>query len=419
MTRTAAALVASDGGNETNNVKPKRRRINKSVLHRRIDLIERSLNVFGSDVREQLLALRRDTFYDASRRPGTEEAAAKAKKRRGHRGGQRVQRSKRGGVAAVAASAERGVVASGDAKDGHDTTQTNPSPNPATQRKDPNPKTNPESVVAGVEWTHPREMKLGQRRRLKTEKTGERKTAEEQKQVGWRRRLKAVEWRACKAEDEVKQLRRANEEMKKAVAAGGQVEVVDPTLKGAAPEVINFCLQSDVEAQKGQLRELRVQHKELQAKTEQLQQRLTQEGVFLAAARERVQKAEQRLTAVQASDQQKLQQQQEQIAQLGHQLKMQMTTPQPCELQSRVPIVYGNVGAGTMSAQPSPPMKKTKAPPAAPKIKKKWAEPKIKEKTVIVRVGGKQRTQVRVWVDGNNWVDKPLAGEVQETVFHD
>jgi len=411
MTRTAAALVASDGGNETNNVKPKRRRINKSVLHRRIDLIERSLNVFGSDVREQLLALRRDTFYDASRRPDTEEAAAKAKKRRGHRGGQRVQRSKRGGVAAVAASAERGVLASGDAKpDGHNTTPTNPETNPATQRNDPNPKTNPESVVAGVEWAPPRDMKLGQRRRLKTEKSREQKAlAEEQKQVGWRRRIKAVEWRACKAEDEVKQLRMENEELKKAVAAGGQQEVKDSTLKGAAPEVINFCLQSDLEVRNGQLRELRVQHKELQAKTEQLQQRLTQEGVFLAAARERVQEAEQRLTAVQASEQQKLQRQERQIEQLVKQVQEQAEGAQSreqelsevrAELQSRAPATYGNTTASAVTNRPSPLVKRV---PAAKKIK----VPAAKKIPASVK-----KAREVVLVDGK-WL------EVQETVFPD
>jgi len=181
-------------------------------------------------------------------------------------------------------------------------------------------------------------MKLGQRRILKTEKTGERKMAEEQKQVGWRRRLKAVEWRACKAEDEVKQLHRENEVLRKAVVAGGQAEVVDMTLKGAAPEVINFCLQSDVEAQKGQLRELRAQHKELQAETEQLQQRLRQETGLLAAAQERVEQLVEQL--------------QEQAE--GAQSREQELSQVRAELQSRVSIVNGGSSASAVCAGPNP-----------------------------------------------------------------
>ena len=207
-------------------------------------------------------------------------------------------------------------------------------------------------------------MKLGQSRRLKTEKSREQKAlVEEQKQIGWRRRIKAVEWRACKAEDEVKQLRMENEELKKAVAAGGQPEVTDPTLKGADPEVIIFCLQADVDVQKGQLRELHAHHKELQAGTEQLQQRLRQETVLLAAAQERVQEAEQRRAAVQVGGQQKLQRQEQQIEQLVKQLQEQAEGAQSreqelsqvrAELQSRVSIVNGGSSASAVCAGPNP-----------------------------------------------------------------
>ena len=61
---------------------------------------------------------------------------------------------------------------------------------------------------------------------------------------------------------------------------------------------------------------------------------MTQERVFLAAARERVQEAEQRLTAVQAGGRQKLQQQQEQIAQLEQQLQEEATKARQCEWET-------------------------------------------------------------------------------------
>ena len=392
MTMAAAAAVTNDDVLKQSLAQRRRRRPNLSKLHRRIDLIERALDVHASSIREQLKGLRRETFYDDSTRPDFAEAAEKAKKRRRQRGGQRVQRTKRR-RAAVAKERERGVAASGDAKpDGHNTTPTNPETNPTTQRNDPNPKTNPESVVARVEWAHPRDMKLGQRRRPKTEKSREQKAlAEEQKQVGWRRRIKAVEWRACKAEDEVKQLRMENEELKKAVAAGGQQEVKDSTLKGAAPEVINFCLQADVGVRDCQLRELRAQHKQLQEKTERLGQRLGQETAALDVARRQVQDAREQLAAVRAGAEriqeagaEQEPQQEGRIAQLEEQLQehaadlkaaeddvdlyrdraerngaeLKRVKAELCqvraELQSRNPITNGSTGVSAVSERLSP-----------------------------------------------------------------
>jgi len=402
-------VAAATASNDTNDMKTKRRRINKSVVHRRLDDIERALDVFGDGVRDHLQRLRHDTFYDGSKRPDVATAAAKAEKRRGRRGGQRVQRAKRGQVAAVAANRERGVVASGDASpSGVNNVKTDPT-NPEKKTEDPNPDPNPKHVVAGVEWVHPREMKLGQRRRLKTDKTEDTKTRDTTKEMGWRKRIKAVEWRACKAEDEVKRLKMENAELAKAVAAGGQPQVTDSTLKGATPEVINFCLQADVGVRDCQLRELRVQYKELQAKMERLEQRLGQETELLVREKERVEEMQQRLAAGQASEQQKLQRHERQIEQLVKQVQEQAEGVQSreqelsevrAELQSRAPATYGNTTASAVTNRPSPLVKRV---PAAKKIKVPVARK--------IPASAKKAREV-VLVDGK-WL------EVQETVFRD
>jgi len=308
-------VAAATASNDTNDMKTKRRRINKSVVHRRLDDIERALDVFGDGVRDHLQRLRHDTFYDGSKRPDVATAATKAEKRRGRRGGQRVHRAQRGRAAAVAASTERGVVASGDAKPGPEQdVKTNTTQDPKR--------------VAAVEWVSHKEMKLGQRRRLKTEKTERIKDSkEEQTQIGWRKRMKAVEWRACKAEAEVKKLKVENTELQRAVATGVQPQE-DPTLKGVAPEVVNFLLQHDVGVRECQLRELRVQHQELQEKTERL-------GQLLQTERERVQEVEQRLSAVQVGAQQKAEQYRQQIEQLEQQIQKHAEGAQKREWELR------------------------------------------------------------------------------------
>ena len=59
MTRTAAALDYAEAA-----VKMRRRRINKSAVHREMGLLQRSLTTFVADFNARMTALKTMTFYD-------------------------------------------------------------------------------------------------------------------------------------------------------------------------------------------------------------------------------------------------------------------------------------------------------------------------------------------------------------------
>ena len=59
MTRTAAALDFAQAA-----VKMKRRRINKSAVHRELGLLQRALATFVGDFNVRLAALKTMTYYD-------------------------------------------------------------------------------------------------------------------------------------------------------------------------------------------------------------------------------------------------------------------------------------------------------------------------------------------------------------------
>ena len=85
--------------------KMKRRRINKSALHRKVGLLARALATFMTDFELRLCNTKTVLFYDAEKR-GTSAGHRESKQpRRQQRGGQRVQRKKRRDVAFI----ERGV----------------------------------------------------------------------------------------------------------------------------------------------------------------------------------------------------------------------------------------------------------------------------------------------------------------------
>ena len=85
--------------------KMKRRRINKTALHREVGLLERALVTFTTDFELRLSNVRNMTFYDAEKQGGAAGHRNEKKPRRQQRGGQRVQRKKRRDVAFI----ERGV----------------------------------------------------------------------------------------------------------------------------------------------------------------------------------------------------------------------------------------------------------------------------------------------------------------------
>ena len=87
--------------------KMKRRRINKSALHRKVGLLARALATFMTDFELRLCNTKTVLFYDAEKRGAAAGHGHRGGKqpRRHQRGGQRVQRKKRRDVAFI----ERGV----------------------------------------------------------------------------------------------------------------------------------------------------------------------------------------------------------------------------------------------------------------------------------------------------------------------
>ena len=101
MTRVAAAVAYNDAA-----PKMKRRRINKTALHREVGLLQRALATFTTDFELRLHNVKTMTFFDAAARRGApDDRREKRPRRRQQRGGQRVQRKKRRDVAFI----ERGV----------------------------------------------------------------------------------------------------------------------------------------------------------------------------------------------------------------------------------------------------------------------------------------------------------------------
>ena len=91
MTRTAAALDFAQAA-----VKMKRRRINKTAVHRELGLLQRALATFVGDFNVRLAALKTMTYYDEATAKELKKVAVVATKlRRGSRGGARVQKRRR------------------------------------------------------------------------------------------------------------------------------------------------------------------------------------------------------------------------------------------------------------------------------------------------------------------------------------
>jgi len=84
----------------------KRRRINKTALHREVGLLERALATFTDDFELRLSRVKNMTFYNAEKQGGAAGRREDKQPRRQQRGGQRVQRRKRREVAFIESGVE-------------------------------------------------------------------------------------------------------------------------------------------------------------------------------------------------------------------------------------------------------------------------------------------------------------------------
>ena len=90
-TRMAAALDYAEAA-----IKMRRRRVNKSAVHRELGLLQRALATFVGDFNVRLATLKTMTYYDEATAKELKKVAVVATKlRRGSRGGARVQKRRR------------------------------------------------------------------------------------------------------------------------------------------------------------------------------------------------------------------------------------------------------------------------------------------------------------------------------------